>query len=238
MKRLDNILVNSGFGSRREVQKIIKQKKVTVNGEIINRPSMHFDILKDNICVLGEKVLYREFVYLMLNKPAGFVSATHDKFERTVLELIDDKDKFLDPYPIGRLDKDTVGLLIISNDGNMCHRVLSPKYHVEKKYFVKVNICLNSSHVEIFNNGVVLDDGYKCKPCKLVILNSDSEMSECEVILTEGKFHQIKKMFEAINSKVLYLKRTKFSGIELDESLNEGEYRNLTDEEINILKSV
>lgn len=238
MKRLDNILVNSGYGSRREVQKIIKQKKVTVNGEIINRPSMHFDILKDDICVLGEKVLYKEFVYLMLNKPSGFVSATHDKFERTVLELIDDKDKFLDPYPIGRLDKDTVGLLIISNDGNMCHRVLSPKYHVEKKYFVRVDTCLNSSHVEIFKNGVVLDNGYKCKPCELIILNSDSETSECEVILTEGKFHQIKKMFEAIDSKVLYLKRTKFSGIELDENLNEGEYRNLSDEEINILKSV
>lgn len=238
MKRLDNLLVNSGYGSRREVQKIIRQKKVTVNGEIINRPAIHVDILKDEVCVLGEKVLYKEFVYLMLNKPAGFVSATHDKFERTVLELIDDEDKILEPYPVGRLDKDTVGLLIISNDGNMCHRVLSPKRHVEKKYFVRVDTCLNSSHIEIFSKGVILEDGYKRKPVELKILNSTPTGSECEVVLTEGKFHQIKRMFEAINSNVLYLKRIEFCGIELDENLNEGEYRHLTDEEVNILKLV
>lgn len=238
MKRLDNILVNSGYGSRREVQKIIKQKRVKVNEEIINKPATHVDILKDEICVDGERVEYKEFVYLMLNKPEGFVSATYDKFERTVLELIDDEDKILDPYPIGRLDKDTVGLLLISNDGTMCHRVLSPKRHVDKKYFARVKGCLNSSHIEIFNKGVEIDGGYVCKPCDLKILNSSVEVSECEIILTEGKFHQIKRMFEAIGSEVLYLKRTKFSEIELDENLREGEYRHLTEEEINILKSV
>lgn len=238
MKRLDNLLVNSGFGSRREVQKIIRQKKVRVNGEIVNRPSVHIDVLKDEIYVLEQRVEYKDFVYLMLNKPAGFVSATHDKFDRTVLELIDDSDKVLEPYPIGRLDKDTVGLLIISNDGDMCHRVLSPKRHVEKKYFVKVDICLKNSHIEIFNNGVVLDDGYKCKPVELEILSSTPEGSECNLTLTEGKFHQIKRMFNAIGSNVLYLKRFKFCDIELDEGLGEGEYRHLTDEEINILKSV
>lgn len=238
MKRLDNVLVNSGYGSRREVQKIIRQKKVKVNGEIINKPSVHVDVLKDEICVLNSKVLYKNFVYLMLNKPAGFVSATHDKFDRTVLELINNEDKILEPYPVGRLDKDTVGLLIISNDGNMCHRVLSPKRHVEKKYFVKVDMCLKNSHVEIFNNGIVLDDGYKCKSVALEILNSSDESSECFVILTEGKFHQIKRMFNSIGANVLYLKRITFCDIELDENLNEGEYRHLTDEEINILKSV
>lgn len=238
MKRLDNLLVNSGYGSRREVQKIIRQKKVTINGEIVNRPAVHVDILKDEVCVLGEKVVYKEFVYLMMNKPAGFVSATHDKFDRTVLELIDDEDKFLDPYPIGRLDKDTVGLLLISNDGNMCHRVLSPKRHVEKKYFAKVDMCLNSSHIEIFKDGITIDDGYKCKPAILNILNSSEEESECEIILTEGKFHQIKRMFEALGGNVTYLKRTKFCEIVLDENLNEGEYRHLTDDEVNILKSI
>ncbi len=238
MKRLDSILVNSGYGSRRGAQKIIRQKKVTVNGEIVNIPSVHVDVLKDEIYVLDKKVVYRNFIYLMLNKPSGFVSATHDKFDRTVLELIDDEDKGLSPYPIGRLDKDTVGLLIISNDGNMCHRVLSPKRHVEKKYFAKVDICLKNSHIETFNNGVVIEDGYKCKSAKLEIVNSSAEGSECILSLTEGKFHQIKRMFSAIGSNVLYLKRIEFCGIELDRNLNEGEYRHLTDSEVNILKSV
>lgn len=238
MKRLDNVLVNSGYGSRREVQKIIRWKKVKVNGEIITTPSKHVDVLKDEIYVLDKKVVYKEFVYLMLNKPSGFVSAVQDKFERTVLELIEDEDIVLNPYPIGRLDKDTVGLLILSNDGNMCHRVLSPKLHVEKKYLVKVFSCLNSGHVEKFNNGVVLDDGYKCKSSKLEILNSSPDESECEVILTEGKFHQVKRMFEAIGMTVTYLKRVKFCHINLDDNLKEGEYRHLTDEEVKILKSI
>lgn len=238
MKRLDNVLVNSGFGSRREVQKIIRQKKVKVNGEIINRPSVHVDVLRDEVYVLNQKVDYKDFVYLMLNKPAGFVSAVQDKFDRTVLELIRDEDKVLEPYPVGRLDKDTVGLLIISNDGNMCHRVLSPKRHVEKKYFVRVDTCLKSSDSETFNNGVILDDGYKCKPVILEILSSGSDGSECVVTLVEGKFHQIKRMFNSIGSNVLHLKRIKFCDIYLDESLGEGEYRHLTDDEINILKSV
>ena len=238
MKRLDNVLVNSGYGSRREVQKIIRWKKVKVNGEIITTPSKHVDVLKDEIYVLDKKVVYKEFVYLMLNKPSGFVSAVQDKFERTVLELIEDEDIVLNPYPIGRLDKDTVGLLILSNDGNMCHRVLSPKLHVEKKYLVKVFSCLNSGHVEKFNNGIVLEDGYKCKSSKLEILNSSPDESECEVILTEGKFHQVKRMFEAIGMTVTYLKRVKFCHINLDDNLKEGEYRHLTDEEVKILKSI
>ncbi len=238
MKRLDNILVNSGYGSRREVQKLIRTKKVSVNGEIINVPSVHVDVNEDEICVFDEVVEYKKFIYLMLNKPSGFVSATKDNFERTVLEFIDEKYKNLNPYPIGRLDKDTVGLLIISNDGKMCHRVLSPKKHVSKKYFVRVDNCLNSSHIEIFSNGIVLDDGYKCKKSILKILSSSNDFSECEVILTEGKFHQVKRMFGAIGFNVLYLKRIEFCNIKLDSALKEGEYRHLTQDEINILKSV
>lgn len=238
MKRLDNILVNTGYGSRREVQKLIRWKKVKVNGEIINTPSKHVDPLKDEIYVYEHKVEYREFVYLMLNKPSGFVSAVQDKFDRTVLELINEEDKVLEPYPVGRLDKDTVGLLILSNDGTMCHRVLSPKLHVEKKYYVKVSSCLNFGHVETFNSGVVLKDGYKCKSAKLEIINSSLNGSECEVTLTEGKFHQIKRMFEAIDMEVTYLKRVKFCNIYLDENLKEGAYRHLTEEEVNFLKSV
>lgn len=238
MKRLDNLLVNSGYGSRREVQKLIRQKKVTVNGEVVNKPAVHVDFVKDKVCVLGEEVLYNEFVYLMMNKPSGFISATYDKFERTVLELVDDEDKMLEPYPIGRLDKDTVGLLIISNDGDMCHRVLSPKRHVEKKYFVRVDGCLNDSYIEIFNDGIVLEDDVKCKPARLTILKAYENESECELILTEGKFHQIKRMFEVLGFKVTYLRRVEFGGIKLDESLKEGEYRHLTSEEVNLLKTV
>lgn len=238
MKRLDNFLVNNGYGSRKEVQKLIRQNIVSVNGKIVNKPSVHIDVGNDKVCVLDEEVLYKEFVYLMMNKPPGFVSAVYDKFDRTVLEIIDEKDKILDPYPIGRLDKDTVGLLIISNDGDMCHRVLSPKRHVEKKYFVKINGCLNDSFVEIFSNGIVLEDGIKCKPAKLKILKVYNDESECELILTEGKFHQIKRMFGVLGFMVTYLKRIEFGRIKLDENLKEGEYRHLTIEEINLLKMV
>lgn len=238
MKRLDNFLVNSGYGSRKEVQKLIRSKKVKVNGEIVNKPSIHIDVLNDKVCVFDEEIIYRKFVYLMMNKPSGFVSATHDKFDRTVLELIDDEDKILEPYPIGRLDKDTVGLLIISNDGDMCHRVLSPKRHVEKKYFVRVNGRLNNSHTEIFNEGILIEDDIKCKPAKLNILECGDDESTCELILTEGKFHQVKRMFEALSLKVTYLRRIEFGGIKIDGTLKEGEYRHLTEEEVSLLKSV
>lgn len=238
MKRLDNFLVNNGYGSRKEVKKLIHQNSVSVNGEIVNKPSVHIDVDNDKVCVLGEEVLYKEFVYLMMNKPSGFVSAVYDKFDRTVLEIIDERDKILDPYPIGRLDKDTVGLLIISNDGDMCHRVLSPKRHVEKKYFVRVNGCLNDSFVGIFSDGIVLEDGIKCKSSKLKILKVYEGESECELILIEGKFHQIKRMFGVFGFMVTYLKRIEFGGIRIDENLKEGEYRHLTIEEINLLKMV
>lgn len=238
MKRLDNFLVNTGYGSRKEVQKLIRSNQVRVNEEVVNKPSIHVDVLKDKVFILDEEVVYRDFVYLMMNKPAGFVSSTYDKFDRTVLELVLDEDKILDPYPIGRLDKDTVGLLIISNDGDMCHRVLSPKHHVKKKYFVKVNGSLNNSHIEIFSNGIVLDGDIKCKPAKLTILQSDRSESRCELILTEGKFHQVKRMFDVLGLKVIYLRRVEFGGIKIDETLKEGEYRHLTEEEVGLLKSV
>lgn len=238
MKRLDNILVNSGYGSRKDVQKIIKGKNVLVNNEIITKPSIHVNIQEDDITVYNEKVNYVEFVYLMMNKPKGFVSATHDKYDRTVLDLINDKDKFLEPYPIGRLDKDTVGLLIISNDGDMCHRVLAPKRHVSKKYFAKVNIPLNENHVKLFKNGIILEDNYKCMPGILNIISSSNEESHCEIVIHEGKFHQIKRMFESLGGSVTYLKRTNFGEIVLDESLLEGEYRHLTESEVSSLKSV
>lgn len=238
MMRLDKFIANNGYGSRKEVHKLIRQNSVSVNGEIVDKPSVHIDIKKDKVCVNGEEVLYTEFVYLMMNKPPGFVSATFDKFDRTVLEIVSEEDKILGPYPIGRLDKDTVGLLIISNDGDMCHRVLSPKRHVEKKYFVRVDGCLNDSFIGIFNDGVVLEDGVKCKSAKLKILKVHNDGSECELILTEGKFHQIKRMFETFGFLVTYLKRIEFGGLKLDEGLKEGEYRHLTVEEINLLKMV
>ncbi len=234
MKRLDNLLANSGYGSRKDVQKIIKGKRVSVNGNIITKVSEHVDVAKDKVMVDGETLIYREFVYLMMNKPSGFVSAVHDKFDRVVLDLIDEEDKILEPYPIGRLDKDTVGLLIISNDGEMCHRVLSPKRHVPKKYFVYVDGILKEEYIKIFKDGVILEDGTLCKEAILNILDDTS----CYLTITEGKFHQVKRMFESLSLNVTYLKRVEFSDIKLDESLKEGEYRHLTDEEIEILKRV
>lgn len=232
--RLDKILSNLGYGSRKDVKKVIKNGLVKVNGEIVRDSSYKINPYKAVIEIGDAVVKYREFIYLMMNKPKGVVSSTDDPISRTVIDLIDEKYRTFDPFPIGRLDKDTEGLLIISNDGKLAHNLLSPKKHVEKKYYVEVEGYVNEDDKKAFIEGVVIDGGYKTMPAQLEIIDSD-EISKVFLTIKEGKFHQVKRMFKAVNKKVIYLKRVSMGKLELDESLSPGEYRELTEEEILLL---
>ncbi|MCJ0055083.1 rRNA pseudouridine synthase [Clostridioides difficile] len=234
-QRIDKILSNLGYGSRSEIKKYCKQGSVVVNGSEVSNPGTQVDTENDEILFNGEEVIYREYLYLMMNKPAGYISATTDKYDPTVLDLIDLSYLVFEPFPVGRLDKDTEGLLVLTNDGKLSHRVLSPKKHVPKTYYAKIDGVVTEEDVEAFLEGVVLDDGYKTMPSQLNILKSDDE-SEIELTIHEGKFHQVKRMFESVGKKVVYLKRLSMGNLKLDESLELGEYRELTDEEVKLIE--
>lgn len=234
--RLDKLLSNMGYGSRKEVKQLLKQKGVTVDGVVVKDAAMHVDPNAQEVSVFGETVHYIEFVYLMMNKPAGVISATEDLRDQTVIDLLDPVARHFNPFPVGRLDKDTVGLLLITNDGNLTHNLLSPKKHVPKIYFAKIDGVVTEEDIEAFKRGVELDDGYVTKPGELVILKS-SEQSEIELTIQEGKFHQVKRMFEAVGKKVTYLKRLSMGSLKLDDTLKLGEYRELTEEELESLKN-
>lgn len=234
-QRIDKILSNLGYGSRSEIKKYCKQGSVVVNGSEVSNPGTQVDTENDEILFNGEEVIYREYIYLMMNKPDGYVSTTTDKYDPTVLDLIDLSYLAFEPFPVGRLDKDTEGLLVLTNDGKLSHRVLSPKKHVPKTYYAKIDGVVTEEDVEAFLEGVVLDDGYKTMPSQLNILKSDDE-SEIELTIHEGKFHQVKRMFESVGKKVVYLKRLSMGNLKLDESLELGEYRELTDEEIKLIE--
>ncbi|MCC0637870.1 MULTISPECIES: pseudouridine synthase [unclassified Clostridioides] len=234
-QRIDKILSNLGYGSRSEIKKYCKQGSVVVNGSEVSNPGTQVDTENDEILFNGEEVFYREYIYLMMNKPDGYISATTDKYDPTVLDLIDVSYLAFEPFPVGRLDKDTEGLLVLTNDGKLSHRVLSPKKHVPKTYYAKIDGIVTEKDVEAFAEGVVLDDGYKTMASQLKILKSDEE-SEIELTIHEGKFHQVKRMFESVDKKVVYLKRLSMGNLKLDESLELGEYRELTDEEVKLIE--
>lgn len=236
MLRLDKILSNMGYGTRKEVKALIKKGAVEIDGKVAQNNNDKVDPNKSTILVNGRKVIYREYIYLMMNKPSGFISATQDNYDQTVVDLLEYEDAVFKPFPVGRLDKDTVGLLLLTNDGELNHRLISPKWHVDKVYYAEINKFVNDKDVEKFKKGIKLDDGYECFPAKLEIIESKEEGSKVRVTIHEGKFHQVKRMFESLDKKVIYLKREKFGTIPLDESLEEGEYRELTDEEVKILK--
>lgn len=237
MERIDKILANMGYGSRKEVKKLIKNNLVEVNGEKVKDPSINIDPEKDKILVGDKLVNYRKFIYIMMNKPEGVVSATFDNYDETVIDLLEEEYQVFNPFPVGRLDKDTVGLLLITNDGELNHKLISPKWKVDKVYYAEINKEVNEKDIEAFQKGIVISDGYKCMPGKLEIIKSDENGAEVYVTIQEGKFHQVKRMFEALDKKVVYLKRVKFGNINLDETLEEGEYRELTEEELeNILE--
>ena len=233
--RVDKLLSNVGVASRAELKKYCKQGLISVNGKVINNPGVQVDSESDDIRFNGEKIVYREFVYIMLNKPDGYISATFDKYDPIVLDLIDQSYLVFEPFPVGRLDKDTEGLLVLTNDGQLAHRVLSPKKNVPKTYYAKIQGKVTEEDILAFEKGVILDDGYETMPSQLKILKSD-DMSEIELTIHEGKFHQVKRMFESVGKKVVYLKRLSMGKLKLDESLGLGEYRELTEEEVKLIE--
>ncbi|MGB8001939.1 MAG: pseudouridine synthase [Anaerobacillus sp.] len=232
--RLDKLLANMGYGTRKEVKKLLKTGVVRVDEEVMKDPKQHVDPERNLVTVHHETVDYREFIYLMMNKPAGVISATEDEDE-TVIDILIPEDQVFEPFPVGRLDKDTEGLLIITNDGKLAHHLTSPKHHVPKTYFARINGVVTEEDVGAFQKGVTLDDGYLTKPGELRILES-GEQSEIELTIHEGKYHQVKRMFEAVGKKVIYLQRIKMGEIHLDEDLELGEYRELTEDEIQFLQ--
>ncbi|MBA2871799.1 16S rRNA pseudouridine516 synthase [Anoxybacillus calidus] len=234
--RIDKLLANMGYGTRKEVKKLLKSGVVKVDDVIVKDPKMQVNPDEQVVTVWGEEVQYKEFIYLMMNKPPGVISATEDVAQETVIDLLEEEDKIFEPFPVGRLDKDTEGLLLLTNDGQLAHQLLSPKKHVPKTYFAVIDGEVTEADVTAFRQGIVLDDGYETKPAELVILKSGIR-SDVEVTITEGKFHQVKRMFQAVGKRVVYLKRIQMGPLSLDESLELGEYRELTDEEVELLKS-
>ena len=228
--RLDKYLADMGKGTRSEVKKAIGKGLVRVNNEIVKKPETKLDTDSDNVLFDGVLVGYSQYEYYMLNKPAGVISATEDKREKTVIDLITEK-KRKDLFPVGRLDRDTEGLLLISNDGELAHRLLSPSKHVDKVYYAKIDGKVTIEDVEAFQQGVDIGEEKLTRPAKLRILKSGTQ-SEIELTICEGKFHQVKRMFQAVGKEVVYLKRLQMGTLILDESLKPGEYRELTEQEI------
>lgn len=222
--RLDKFLSVTKTASRTEAAKAARSGRITVNGAVVRDCSSRIDEKNDVVCFDGAVVMYREFIWIMMNKPAGVLSASDDKKQRTVVDLLPSPLDRMGLFPCGRLDKDTVGLIMLTNDGELAHKLLSPKKHAEKEYRFELSVPYDKS-VDI-ENGIMMD-GKMTKPATVIC---DSETSGT-IVLTEGKYHQIKRMFERAGSKVTYLKRTKFGGIALDPSLKEGEWRYLSDGE-------
>ncbi|MGO1589586.1 MAG: pseudouridine synthase [Alkalibacterium gilvum] len=240
--RLDKLLAHSGLGTRKEVKKLLKKKIVEVNDEVIVNPKTHVDPETDSIKVGGESIDYQEFVYFMLNKPQGVISATEDHVHETVLDLLEPQDSLQEPHPVGRLDIDTEGLLVLTNDGKLTHRLLSPKHHVNKKYFAEVEGVVTEDDIQTFKEGITLVDEHEefvTMPAELVVLKTDksAKTSKVEAIIQEGKFHQVKRMVRAVGKEVIYLKRLSMGDLELDPKLELGAYRPLSKEEINLLNN-
>ncbi|OZU89576.1 16S rRNA pseudouridine(516) synthase [Virgibacillus indicus] len=229
--RLDKLLANMGFGSRKDVKALLKKKLVTVNDTVVKDGSSHINPDMDLIEVNNERVQYEKYIYIMMNKPPGVISATVDDREKTVIDLLGEDLQIFKPFPVGRLDKDTEGLMFITNDGELAHQLVSPKKNIVKTYFARISGRVTEEDIGKFADGVVLDDGYKSKPADLAILNR-GEISEIEVKITEGKYHQVKRMFEAVGKKVVYLKRESMGELVLDENLQLGTYRRLNENEL------
>ena len=224
-----------GAGTRSELKKEIRKSGVSVDGTVVTDPGFSVSA-SSRVVFRGTVIAYEEFVYYMLNKPAGVISASEDGREETVVDLIPEP-KRRDLFPVGRLDRDTEGLLIITNDGALSHRLLSPKHHVDKVYYVRVSGILTGNDIELFRDGLVLTDGLECLPADLTILSvsEDEYTSEAEITIREGKFHQVKRMFSSVGAEVLYLKRLSMGPLVLDPGLAPGESRRLTPDEMALL---
>ena len=231
--RLDKFLADVGIGTRTQVKQIIRKGQIQVNGTVIKKPEYKIDTQKDRVAASGEELSYQKYRYFMLHKPAGCVCATEDRKEKTVLSLVPEEYR-KDLFPVGRLDKDTEGLLLLTNDGDLAHRLLAPKKHVDKTYYAKIEGQVTEQDVEAFREGIDIGDDKLTMPAVLEILHS-SDISEIQVTIQEGRFHQIKRMFEAVGKKVLYLKRLTMGPLHLDPLLGPGEIRPLTEEEVKAL---
>jgi 16S rRNA pseudouridine516 synthase len=241
--RIDKFLADCGLGSRSKVKLLLKQQKITVRNEIIQDGKFQVDKNSTEVRYNGRVLQYQEFYYYMLNKPAGVVSATKDNLNKTVVNLLRAEDFRADIFPVGRLDKNTEGLLILTNDGALGHDLTQPKKHVEKEYFAHIDGRVTDDIIRSFAQGIQMKNGEIARPAELFIdkiyENSGTQLgtaSDTRVVIHEGKFHQVKRMFEAVDMYVLYLKRLRMGDLRLDENLNLGEYRSLTHEEIESLK--
>ncbi|MFC3800997.1 pseudouridine synthase [Cohnella sp. GCM10012308] len=285
--RLDKMLGNLGYGTRSVLKALVRKGAVTVNGARVKEPGMQIDPHADEVVLEGERIVYRDTLYVMLHKPAGFVSATEDNRDRTVLELLPEELRVFSPFPVGRLDKDTEGLLLLTNDGKLSHDLLSPRKHVPKTYLALVAGLVGSEDIATFATGVTLDDGYVTLPAALRVLSSPKieadlaadgiagnmrasstftmdeaigrldtfpalltnrtswqeavaagePLSWIELTIAEGKYHQVKRMFEAVGKKVLYLRRTEMGPLPLDETLAPGQWRELAEDELERLRN-
>ena len=235
--RLDKFLANSGIGTRKEVKIILKKGKIKVNEKIVKDAKMQVDEIKDDVKIEGEKITYKPFVYIMMNKPSGVISATEDGKHKTVIDLLCEKYKNYKVFPVGRLDIDTEGLLLLTNDGVLTHNLLSPKKHVDKKYYVELKEPLTIEKKKILENGIKLEENFVTKKAKIEIIDKDEDIEVNSVFITisEGKFHQVKRMFKFVENEVLYLKRVKMGKLLLPEDLKLGEYRELSEEEMNLI---
>ncbi|WP_314160791.1 16S rRNA pseudouridine(516) synthase [uncultured Gemella sp.] len=232
--RLDKFISSTTTLSRAEAKKIIK-KGILINDILIKSPDYKVDEINDQVMVNGNRLVYQKYVYIMMNKPKDTVSATEDAIEKTVVDILKEEDRIHKVFPVGRLDKDTEGLMLLTNDGELAHRLITPKKDVVKKYYVEVSGELKEEHLSIVEAGVILEDGYKCKPARLEILESSENKSRANIYITEGKFHQVKRMMKSLETTVTYLKRISIGELILDGNLELGEYRYLTNEELDKL---
>ena len=233
--RLDKCLADCGLGTRSEVKSLLKAKRITVNGKVVTNGKVQVNPETDEILFDGEAIQYEEFVYIMMNKPKGVVSATEDNLHKTVLDLIDPLYFKKRVFPVGRLDIDTHGLLLLTNDGELAHRLLSPKKHVTKIYQARVEGVMTPEDAAAFEKGIVLSDGTECMPARLDILSTTQDESIVQIHLKEGKFHQVKRMVKACGKTVVDLERLTMGPLKFDESLALGESRPLTEEELESL---
>lgn len=227
--RIDKLLASSGYGSRKDVKKLIKDKKVYVNGVLVTKEDIKVDEVHDCIMVEQQRVIFQKYIYLMMNKPAGYLCANEDK-EATVFDLI--KEPYKNIFTVGRLDKNTEGLLLISNDGQFAHNLMSPKKNIDKTYYVEVKNVLKDEDIELLKSGSILLDHEIIKEAKV------DKIDDYHIYLTiqEGKYHQVKRMIKNCNNEVVYLKRVRIKDLQLDPNLSLGEYRSLKEEELKKLK--
>ena len=235
--RIDKFLANMNVGSRKEVHQLIKKGIVAINGQTIKMPKEKV-AETDEVTVNGEKIVYQKYHYFLMNKPKGVLSATEDRSQRTVISLLNLKDQYQGIVPVGRLDKDTTGLLLLTNDGQLNHELLAPNKHVDKIYRAKIAGVADDETVKTFASGMTLGDGTKLKPAKLTVLKQDTEhdSSEIEIKIREGKYHQIKRMFGAVGMKVVELERISMGNLKLPEDLKRGNYIELSLDEVNKIK--